>query len=99
MIEPNPQGEVWVYAEHQGGSLQEVALELSGKARELADHLGVSTGAVLPGADLKGLPERLIAHGIDRVYAVEDGRLTHYQTAPYARIVCSLIEKHKIAIH
>ena len=39
MIEPNREGEVWVYAEQQDGVIHDVALELCGKARELADHL------------------------------------------------------------
>ena len=95
MIEMNRQGDVWVFAEQQDGTLEDAALELSGKARELAGVLGVKTGAVLPGAKLSGLPERLIAHGIDNVYVVEDDRLGHYQTGPYARVLCALIEKHK----
>ena len=94
MIEINRLGEVWVYAEQQDGELQEVVLELCGKARELANTLGVAAGAVLPGANLQGLPERLIAHGLDRVYVVQDDRLGFYQTGPYCRAVGALIEKH-----
>jgi electron transfer flavoprotein alpha subunit len=95
MIEPNRAGEVWVFAEQQDGVLHDVALELCGKARELADQLGVQAGAVLPGAKLDGLPQRLIAQGIDNVYVVEDERLNHFQTLPYARVLCHLIERHK----
>jgi len=95
MIEPNPNGEVWVFAEQRGGKLHDVAIELCGKARQLADELEVPTGAVVAGADLDGIPEQLISYGIDRVYVVEDERLDHYQTLPYARIVCDLIEKHR----
>jgi electron transfer flavoprotein alpha subunit len=95
MIEVNRQGEVWVFAEQQDGELNDVALELCGKARELADELGVKAGAVLPGAQLDGLPQRLIAQGIDRVYVVRDARLGHFQTNPYARVLCALIEKHR----
>ena len=84
MIEPNRQGEVWVFAEQEDGSLHDVALELCGKARELADRLGVKTGAVLPGAGVDGLAKRLIAQGIDTVYVTDDPRLAHYQT----RSVC-----------
>ena len=43
MIETNRQGDVWVFAEQQGGALEDVALELSGKALELAGVLGVKT--------------------------------------------------------
>jgi len=95
MIEVNRQGEVWVFAEQEDGSLHDVALELCGKARQLADRLGVRVGAVLPGANVRELPKRLIAHGADNVYLVENDRLSHYQTGPYARVLTTLIEKHK----
>jgi electron transfer flavoprotein alpha subunit len=94
-MEPNRQGEVWVFAEQEDGSLSDVSLELCGKARELADRLGVKTGAVLPGAGVSGLGADLIAHGADTVYAVNDSRLAHYQTSPYARIVSTLIQRHR----
>jgi len=95
MIEPNREGEVWVFAEQEDGSLHDVALELCGKARQLADRLGVRVGAVLPGAEVNGLPADLIAHGVDHVYVVQDTRLGHYQTGSYAQVLCSLIEKHR----
>ena len=87
MIEVNRRGEVWVFAEQQDGVLDDVVLELCGKARELADTLGVQAGAVLAGATLGGLAARLIAQGIDRVYVVRDERLGHFQTNPYARVL------------
>jgi electron transfer flavoprotein alpha subunit len=94
MIEPNRQGEVWVFAEQEDGSLHDVVLELCGKARELAGRLGVKVGAVLPGANLDGLPRRLIAQGVDKVYVVDDPKLGHYQTRPYAYVLCELIQKY-----
>ena len=95
MIEPNRNGEVWVYAEQEDGALHDVALELCGKARELADRLGVQAGVVLAGWNVRELTYRLFHHGADRVYLVEDRKLEHFQTQPYARVVCTLIEKHK----
>lgn len=95
MIEPNRQGEVWVFAEQEDGSLHDVALELCGKAQSLADTLGVKAAAVLPGSDVAGLAPRLIAHGADNVYLVDDQRLAHYQTGSYARVVCELVRKHR----
>ncbi|HLA86250.1 MAG TPA: electron transfer flavoprotein subunit alpha/FixB family protein [Thermoguttaceae bacterium] len=95
MIEPNRQGEVWVFAEQEDGTLHDVVLELCGKARELADRLGVGVGAVLPGTAVESLAKPLIAHGVDRVYLVEDRRLAHYQTNPYCRVISSLVEKHR----
>ncbi len=95
MIEPNRQGEVWVFAEQEDGSLHDVALELCGKARELAGRLGVKMAAVLPGSKVDGLPGQLIAQGADKVYLVDDPRLAHFQTVPYARVLTTLIEKHR----
>ena len=95
MIEPNRQGEVWVFAEQEEGVLHDCALELCGKARELADRLGVKMGAVLPGAGVRGLANRLIAQGADNVYLVDNPKLSHFHTSPYARALCTLIEKHR----
>jgi electron transfer flavoprotein alpha subunit len=95
MIEPNRQGEVWVFAEQEDGSLHDVSLELCGRAAELAARLGVKTGAVLPGHHVDEMALRLIAHGIDTVYATDDSRLGHFQTGSYARVLSTLIEKHR----
>jgi electron transfer flavoprotein alpha subunit len=95
MIDVNRQGEVWVFAEQEDGVLHDVVLELCGKARELADHLHVMVGVVLAGSGVEGLAPRLIAQGADRVYLVDQPALAHFQTNPYARAICTLIERHK----
>lgn len=95
MIDPNPKGEVWIFAEQEDEHLADTALELCGKARELADRLGVKVGAVLAGWNVRELSYRLIAHGVDKVYYVHDTRLEHYRTLPYSRLMCQLITKHK----
>jgi electron transfer flavoprotein alpha subunit len=95
MITPNPKGDVWVFAEQEDGALHDVALELCGKARELADRLGVKVGVVLPGWKVRELSYRLGHHGADHVYLVEDRKLEHYRTLPYARVVTTLVEQHK----
>ena len=95
MIAPNRQGEVWVFAEQEDGVLHDVALELCGKARSLADQLGVGVGVVLPGAGVGNLAPTLIAHGADKVYVTDDPRLGHYQTGPYAEVLCTLIEQYR----
>lgn len=95
MIEVNRQGEVWVFAEQQRGELSDVPLELLGKGRELADKLSVKLAAVLAGADVEALSGELTAHGADKVYVVQDALLADYQAVSYARVLCTLIEKHR----
>lgn len=95
MIEKNTKGEVWVYAEFQDGTLHNVSLELAGKARKLADKLGVAVGAALPGNNAAAAADKLIAHGVDHVYLVEDKALSDYRTDPYAHVLVELIKKHR----
>ncbi len=95
MSEVNRQGEVWVFAEQEDRRLSDVPLELLSKGRELADKLGVPLGCVLAGHSVGELADKLIRHGADRVYLVEDPRLGHYQTSGYARVMCDLIEKER----
>ncbi len=91
MTEVNRRGEVWVFAEHEGGALCEVALELLGKGRELADTLGVPLAAVLlAGEEWEEMASRLGQYGADRVYVACHDALRGYRTAPYARVLCEL---------
>ena len=95
MIEKNPQGDVWVYAEVQDNQLQDVSLELCGKARHLAGTLGVKVGAVLPGQNVAQHAATLISHGVDNVYLVESPVLAMFRTDPYAKVLVELIKKHR----
>ena len=95
MIEKNMNGEVWVFAEQQDGELHDVSLELCGRARKLADQLGVRVGAVLPGKNVTLSAQRLIAQGVDHVYLVEDDRLEYFRTDPFAKVLVDLITQHK----
>ncbi|OHB75127.1 MAG: electron transfer flavoprotein subunit alpha [Planctomycetes bacterium RBG_16_64_10] len=92
-MEPNRQGEVWVVAEHDEGSLIDVTLELCGKARALADQLGVRAGAVLTGSFVEDLASDLIAYGAEVVYVVDHECLRHYRTSTYAQVLVTLVNK------
>lgn len=92
---PHYKGEVWVYAEQEGGEINPASYELLGKAAELAGILNEKAGAVLVGKNIKGLPGELIAYGADKVYAIEHELLEMFLPLPYARAVSSLAEKYK----
>ncbi|MGI5832335.1 MAG: electron transfer flavoprotein subunit alpha/FixB family protein [Thermoguttaceae bacterium] len=95
MSEKKRNGEVWVFAEQDNGKLHDVVLELCGRARDLADKLGVNVGAVLPGYNAESLAPLLYQHGVDRVYLVDDPRLKLFTSLPYAETVTRLIKKHQ----
>ena len=62
---------VLVFAEQKNGNIHKVSYELLGKARELADKLGVPVYSVLLGP--RGIKaEELIYRGADKVFYVED---------------------------
>jgi len=86
---------LWVFAEQKEGEVQEVALELLGKGRELADRRGCALSAVLLGNGVEKECEKLIFHGADRVYLVEDPALEHFTDEPYTEVLTGLIEEEK----
>src|SRR5512140_2025241 len=88
-------GEVWVFAEVEEGKVADVSLELLGKGKELAQILGVPLGAMLLGHNVRGLSEKLFAHGADTVYVAEDERLAQFTTMPYARVITKLVRERK----
>jgi len=88
-------GEVWVFAEQNEGRLSEVPLELLSKARELAETLGSTVGAVLLGHEISDLTQSLVAHGADKIYLADHPNLGHYATLPYARVVSDAVRGYK----
>ena len=93
-ITKNPQGEVWVFAEAEEGALHDVVFELCGRARELADKLGVKVGAALIGSNVTTLSAQLYPYGVDKVYVIDDARLAHFTSVPYAHLMTALIQKY-----
>jgi electron transfer flavoprotein alpha subunit len=88
-------GPVMVFAEQEGGKLSEVALELCGKGRELADTLGVPFTAALLGSGVKSLADTLFAHGCDEVYYADDKNLEPFFVLPQAKVLCDTIRGAK----
>ena len=95
MIGVNKKGEVWVFAEQHAGRLEDTPVELMSRGRLLADTLGVEMGAVLLGDNVRGLAEKLICYGADKVYLAEHSLLGQYQTNSYAKVIFDLIHKHE----
>ena len=62
--------DVYVFVEQREGVIQKVAIELLGKARELADSLNEKVVAMLLGYEVAGQAQELIAYGADVVLCV-----------------------------
>lgn len=86
---------LWVFAEQRGGQIQEVAFELLGAGRALADRLGVELGAVLLGHRVQAGAAALFEHGADKVYLVDHPALAAYTAEPYSEAMSALIRKYR----
>lgn len=84
---------IWVFAEQKEGNVQEVSFELLGKARDLSKKLGCEVSAVLLGENIKDEAQKLINHGADSVYIVEDPMLKVFLDEPYTDVLCYLIKE------
>ncbi len=90
--------DVYVFAEQRDGKIQNVALELLGKARELADANNEKVVAMLLGKNIKGEAQTLVEHGADRVLVVDHDLLATYLTEPYTQAITQIIKEFKPSI-
>lgn len=89
---------VYVFIEQREGSVQNVALELLGKARELADKLGEEVVGILPGYKFTDQAQKCVEYGADRVLVIDAPELEAYTTEPYAQAINQVISERKPAI-
>lgn len=86
----------FIYAQQVDNQISPIALELLGKARELAADLDDKTvTAVLIGSGVEGLVDELAEYGADRVILVDDPELKEYRTEPYTHALASVINEFK----
>ena len=83
--------DVFVFCEQRDGTIQNIAYELIGKGRELADALGQDVVAVLPGYQVREQAGSLIAHGADKVILADRPILKEYSTKPYTDVIAKVI--------
>ena len=69
------------------GALHPVALELLGKARELADKIKHPVLALAIGSGTDAAVEKLLAYGADEVHVYDDPELKHFRIEPYANVL------------
>lgn len=98
---------IWVFIEQEGGGnttggdntsegkIADVSLELLAKGGELAQTLGSQVWALLLGHQVKGLAEKIIHYGADRVLVADHPELDLYRTLPYCRVAVDLVQQHQ----
>ena len=89
---------VYVFAEQREGVIQPVALELIGKANDLAKELGEKVVAVLAGYKMDALAQTLIEYGADEVIKIDHPNLEHYLTEQYAQAIDQVIKHFRPSI-
>lgn len=100
MATDRTEGEVWVFAEQEEGKLSGIVFELLGKARELADKIGVKVGAVLMGSwggdvssPLEKATSALFAGGADVVHLIDDSALKVFRNKAYRHALVELVKE------
>ncbi|MDD5093810.1 MAG: electron transfer flavoprotein subunit alpha/FixB family protein [Dehalococcoidia bacterium] len=85
--------DVWVFAEHEGGELSKVSLELFSEGRTLAKRLGSDLCALLIGDRVSDLGAIPMQYGASKVYLVEDDSLRQYTGHAWIRLLADLIKE------
>jgi len=80
---------ILVYCEHQDGAPKKAALEIVGKAAELA--AGGDVVAAVLGSGLDGDFAALAQHGATRILKADDGALGSYQPEAYAAVFGAMV--------
>ncbi len=86
---------VWVFAEQREGKLMQVAVELLGEGRKLAEEVGCELCAVLCGSGVEDLSGELFEYGADKVYYADAPELAQYTTDAYTKAIYEAITTYK----
>ncbi|MGL5055503.1 MAG: electron transfer flavoprotein subunit alpha/FixB family protein [Fusobacteriaceae bacterium] len=86
---------VFVFAEQRNGKIENVALELIGKATQLATTLEEKVTAILLGDNVSALATELVENGADRVLVVDKPELKNYDTEAYTQAISAIITEYK----
>lgn len=90
--------DVYVFIEQREGNVQSVALELLGKARDLADSLNEEVVAMFFGNNIEDKAQELIEYGADIVLCANGKEFETYSTEPYTQAICKIVNDNKPGI-
>lgn len=90
--------DVYVFIEQREGNVQSVALELLGKAKELAAALNEKVVALFPGYNISNQAQMLIEYGANKVICIDQPELKDYLTEQYKQALYQAIDEFKPSI-
>ena len=90
--------DIYVFAEQRDGEIQSVALELIGKARDLAKVTDEKVVAILAGCGIADKAQTLVAYSADKVVVIDDPLLKDYVTEQYTQAVFQAVNAFKPSI-
>ena len=88
-------GDIWVIGETVAGELTPLSAAMVGKARELANGLGVYVRGVLFGPDCGPAGERIFQFGADAVTLYDAPALAEFALEPYIETLAGAIDEQK----
>lgn len=89
---------VFVFIEQRDGIVQSVALELLGKAQELAKALNEKVVAMFAGDKINNQAQMLIEFGADEVICIDAPELKDYLTEQYSQAIYQVISEYQPSI-
>lgn len=91
--------DVWVFTEIKDHvKVHECALEILGKAREIADTLGQKLVAIILALDAEQYLPVIKEHGVDKIIYLSHVDLKHYHEKIFTDLVYDLVQKEKPSI-
>ena len=99
MSKLNNYKDVWVFTEIKDHmQVHDCALEILGKAREIADKLGQKLVGILLALDAEKYLPTIEEHGVDKIIYISHSDLKHYHERIFTDLIFDLIKKHKPSI-
>ena len=86
---------VWVFIQHDNGTIHHVSLELIGEGKKLAEKLGTTVSCLVCGNSIDGIIEEISRYDIETIYIGEHAALEWYSTQPYIESSAHLIRTYK----
>lgn len=86
---------IFVIGEIRQGQIHSVSLELTGKARELADKIGAKVYTVLLGNNIKSEPEDIFRYGAEGIIFINNEKLEFFNQEIFSNIISHLIEQYE----